>query len=163
MNSSHLNLAFDALQGEAHDFKFWVGGGSLIVQLFDFRWCFRTEACARDFYGVVVEDCSEESNPPPCKMVRTDERLAGLPAGASCLVLRAHNEGGPASGGPGAMTAVNAIFQVGRICAKVYFTVLMGPAAKITERHKALTTAVASRGAARVVEACAEPMSVPDA
>ena len=131
MDSSNVALSYQALGGEAKSMNFWlaiVNGLPLLPSLFDFRWVFPTDAAAEDFYGILIEAVTEESNlPPPYVMVRTSEILSGLPtSSSSCLVLRAAGLDARTSDG---MSFLNVIFRCGRTCAKVFVCVLEGSAA----------------------------------
>ena len=158
LSEDTTDWGYDRLDHECRELCFWVGQGrqNAMIQMWDFRWSFKSIAHAKDYFQVLRRVKSEEKNPPNAAVKLTNQTIAGLPADSDCIVLVGHSNVSGMSGMLG-----NTLFRVGRICGKVYVCfVHMQPRAGQQPPDTQPMLDLASRAVAKAWSAACEPRSV---
>ena len=157
LSEDTTDWGYDRLDHECRELCFWMGKGTrenAMIQIWDFRWSFKSIAHAKDYFQVLRRVKSEEKNPPNAAVKLTNQTIAGLPADSDCIVLVGHSNVSGMSGMLG-----NTLFRVGRICGKVYvsYTDML-----CRQQHPDTQPMLdlASRAVAKAWSAACEPRSV---
>jgi hypothetical protein len=160
LSEDTTDWGYDRLDHECRELCFWMGKGTrdnAMIQIWDFRWSFKSIAHAKDYFQVLRRAKSEEKSPAGTAVKLTNKTIAGLPTDSDCIVLVGNSDAATGTSG----TMVNTLFRVGRICGKVYVCfVLLHPRAGQQHPDTQPMLDLASRAAAKAWSAACEPRSV---
>ena len=164
LSDDKTDWGYDRLSHEGRELNFWMFSRLQQgrppprlqpFQLWDFRWAFTRVVHAQDYFQVLLRVKTEEKCPmPAANLTRTTLTLSGLPEDSECVVLTS----GVVQQGPMPMASLNALFRVGRVCAKVYVVCFISEGQREEALQKCL--ALASHAAAKSWELAQEPHSV---
>jgi len=163
ISEDRQDWGYSRLSHEHREMQLWMIEGrpplqvAQPMQIFDFRYAFTSIQHAKDYFQVLLRVKTEANTQGGVtNLTRTALAPSGLPQDSEYLVLTGTGTGTSA---PSGMASLNALFRVGRICAKVYISCVPSNASQADDAiQKALS--LASRAAAKSWEAAQEPYTV---